>query len=89
MVQKPKKYALMMSYDVTDEEKVAAEKLLAYFEFLMKDMDKAEEHLDLLYVPFKDDNAITPEQSWKSRAALRRYRDSVADNFNRFKRISF
>lgn len=89
MSKNRKKYAIQMSYDVSDEEKNQAEKTLKYLDFLLKTMKQAEEYLNLLYQPFKDGTNIDPEMIWKSRAALRRYRDTMIDNFDKFKRISF
>ncbi len=84
-----KRYAIQLSYAVTDEEKEKAEKALAYYKFLLKTMSGAIEHLDLIYIPFKDGEAITPEQAWKARAALWRFRDANIDIFNKVKKISF
>lgn len=78
-----------MSYEVPSEDKDRAEKALRAFDHLLKKLQKATDHLDLMYVPFKENTNITPEQAYKARAALRRYRDSVADNFNTIKRIAF
>ena len=84
-----KRYALQLSYDVSDEEKEKAEKLLSYYELLLKKLKEANDHLDLIYVPFKDGTPITPEQAFQARAALRMYRDTNIDLFNEIKRISF
>lgn len=84
-----KRYAIQLSYSVTDEEKEKAEQALAYYNFLLKTMKDANAHLDLIYLPFKDGDPITPEQSWKARAALWRYRDANIKIFNKLKRISF
>jgi hypothetical protein len=82
-------YAVQMSYEVPSEDKDRAEKALRGFDFLLKKLQIAGDHLDLMYVPFKENTNITPEQTYKARAALRRYRDKVADNFNSIKRIAF
>lgn len=84
-----KKYAIQLSYSVTNEEKERAEKALAYYKFLVKTIKEALAHLDKIYVPFKDGQAITPEESWKARSALWRYRDANIELFNKLKRISF
>lgn len=84
-----KKYAIQLSYSVTDEEKENAEKALSYYNFLLKTMKEADSHLDLIYVPFKDGTPITPEQSWDARAALWRYRDANIKLFNKVKKIAF
>lgn len=84
-----KKYAIQMSYEVPSEDKDRAEKAIRAFDHLMKKLQAADEHLDLMYIPFKENTNITPEQTYKARAALRRYRDKVAANFNLIKRIAF
>jgi hypothetical protein len=84
-----KRYALQLSYSVSDEEKEKAEKALSYYNFLLRTMKEANEHLDLIYIPFKDGTPITPDQAWKARAALRRYRDADIEIFNKFKKIAF
>jgi hypothetical protein len=58
-------------------------------DILVRKLKTCEEHLDLIYTPFKNNPNITPEQTYKVRAALWRYKDRVADNFNAFKRIAF
>jgi dGTP triphosphohydrolase len=88
-MNKIKSYAIQMSYEVPSEEKDRATKIVLYFQHLIKIADFCNEHLDLIYTPFKDNPEISPEQVFKARAALRRYRDKVADNFNIFKRQAF
>jgi len=78
-----------MSYEVPSEDKDRAEKAIRAFDHLLKKLQAADEHLNLMYTPFKENTNITPEQTYKARAALRRFRDSVADNFNLIKRIAF
>lgn len=78
-----------MTYQVSSEEKDAANKIILYLDHLIKIGKFCDKHLDLIYIPFKDNANITPEQTFKARAALRRYRDKVADNFNVMKRQSF
>lgn len=89
MIKKKKVYAIQMAYEVPSEEKDRASKAIIGFDHLLKTMAFCNDHLDLIYTPFKDNTNITPEQAYKARAALRRYRDKVADNFNGFKRIAF
>ncbi len=88
-MMKIKKYAIQLSYSVTDEEKNKAENALAYYDFLLKTSAEANAHLDLIYIPFKDGEAITPDQSWSARAALWRYRDANIKIFNKLNRIAF
>lgn len=84
-----KVYAVSMSYEVPDEDRDRAEKANDAFDYLLRKIHKCDEHLDLIYIPFKENSNISPEQLYKVRAALRRYRDRVSDNFNALKRISF
>jgi len=78
-----------MSYEVPSEEKDRASKIIMYLDHLVKILQFCNEHLDLIYTPFKDNPEISPEQTFKARAALRRYRDRVAENFNVLKRQAF
>lgn len=89
MISKLKAYAASMSYEVPDSEKEQAEKTLMGLDILIKKLKTCDDHLDLIYQPFKNNPNITPEQTYKVRASLRRYRDKVADNFNIFKRVAF
>lgn len=89
MVNKRKIYAIQMSYQVPSEEKDRASKIIMYLDHLVKILQFCNEHLDLIYTPFKDNPEISPDQTFKARAALRRYRDKVAENFNVLKRQAF
>lgn len=84
-----KSYGIQMSYVVPDLDKERAEKAISAFEYLLKKMFQCDEHLDLIYIPFKDNSNVPPDQIYKVRAALRRYRDKVSDNFNILKRVAF
>lgn len=85
-----KRYALMLSYEISSEEKEAAEKCLSYFDFLLRQIKDCDAHLDLLYTPFKDGGQnIDTASAWRARAALRRYRDRDVELFNKLKRIAF
>ena len=84
-----KRYALQMSYQVPSEDRDRAEKTIQAFDYLLKGLKMANAHLDLIYIPFKENSNITPEQTYKARAALRRYRDKAAQNFNIVKRMAF
>jgi hypothetical protein len=89
MNKKIKVYSIQMNYDVSDDEKLQAEKIITHLDHLLKILAFCDEHLQLIYQPFKDNTNVSPEQTFKARAALRRYRDKVADNFNVFKRQAF
>ena len=82
-------YATQMTYEVSNAEKVEAERALLYFNSSSKLLDKASNHLDLINTPFKDNQTISPDDIFKARAALRRFRDKSIDNFNDFKVIAF
>jgi hypothetical protein len=87
--KKLKSYAILLSYEVSDEEKQIATKLIYFFDHLVKIIKICSDHLNLIYEPFKEDQNVSPEQVFQARAALRRYRDKVIDNFNSFKRQAF
>jgi len=82
-------YSAMMSYHVSDEEKDQAMKAIRWFDFCTTQLDKCDEHLNLLYNPFKKNSEVSPDDIFKVRSVLRIYRDKVVENFNYFKRISF
>ena len=86
---KKRAYSAMMTYQVSDAEKDQAEKAMRWFNHCVKVLENCEEHLNLIYNPFKKNSDIKPEQVFKIRAALRRYRDKVVENFNNFKKVSF
>lgn len=84
-----KAYAVQMSYDVSDAEKVAAEKAILAFNFSVKKLYLASEHLNLMKTPFKDSPEMDSKEIMKARAAIRRFRDKSIDNFNEFKHAAF
>lgn len=79
----------MMTYSVSDAEKDQAMKALRWFDYCLKLAETAQDHLNLIYDPFKKNNDIPSAQIFKIRATLREYRDKVIDNFNNFKKVSF
>lgn len=84
-----KAYSIQMSYDVSDSEKTQAERALLYFSATEKLLNKASDHLNIMKTPFKENPEMSPEAVMKARAALRRFRDKVIDNFNEFKVAAF
>lgn len=84
-----KAYSVQMSYEVTDDEKRQAEKAILFFNHAAKLLKLASEHLNIMKTPFKENPDMAPEEIMKVRAALRRFRDKVVDNFNDFKVSSF
>lgn len=81
--------AINMSYDITDTEKMRAEKALMCFDHDIKALDLAYDHLNIMKTPFKNNSSMTPEDVMKARVAMRRYRDQAVENFNKFKQVSF
>jgi hypothetical protein len=84
-----KAYAIQMSYDVSDEEKNQAEKAINNFNEALKLLNKANDHLNIMKTPFKNSPDMSSESVMKARAAIRRFRDKVIENFNNFKAASF
>ncbi len=84
-----KAYAVQMSYDVSDGERAQAEKALITFDHALSLLKIANDHLNIMSVPFKNNPDISTEQITKYRAALRRFRDRAVENFNSFKVMSF
>lgn len=84
-----KAYSIQMSYDVSDDEKKSAEQALIYFTAAEKLLNKASDHLNIMKTPFKENSDMTPDSVMKARAAIRRFRDKVIENFNDFKLSAF
>jgi len=84
-----KAYSIQMSYEVSDVEKNQAEKAIDCLNYADKSLDKSSDYLNLMKTPFKKNSDIPPEEIFKYRAALRRFRDKVVNNFNDFKKTSF
>ena len=89
MLKIVKAYITQMSYEVSDTEKIKAEQALLHFDAALKALNLASDHLNIMKTPFKENSDMTPDAIMQSRAAMRRYRDKVIDNFNKFKIISF
>src|SRR5579885_2343449 len=84
-----KAYSVQMSYEISDPEKKEAEQALLYFNAALRLLDQADDHLNLMKTPFKDNPEIPPQDVMKARAAIRRFRDQAIDNFNKFKQAGF
>lgn len=84
-----KAYIVQMTYDVSDAEKSQAEKAIIAFNHSLKKLKIAEDHLNIMATPFKDHPDISPEQVFKFRVPIRKFRDKAIDNFNNFKIASF
>ena len=84
-----KKYAIQMSYDISDTEKQQAERAMIHFSSCIKLLDIASDHLNIMGTPFKESPEMSPESVMEARAAIRRFRDQSAENFNEFKSEAF
>lgn len=84
-----KAYAIQMTYDVSDEEKVQAEKAILFFNHATKMLEIAQDHLNIMKTPFKDNPEMDPNEIMKARTAIRRFRDKAIENFNDFKKEAF
>jgi len=78
-------YAINMTYDVTSAEKAEAERALLCFNYTDKLLNSAEDYLNIMKTPFKDNPNISSDDIMKARAAIRRFRDKAVENFNDFK----
>jgi len=86
---KKQAYNSMLTYQISDSEKERAEKAMRWFNHCLKIVEQCDKHLNLIYNPFKKSPDTTPEVIFKHRAMLRRYRDKVVNNFNKFKKAAF
>jgi len=84
-----KGYSVQMTYDVSNSEKMQAERALLCFNHALKMLDMASNHLDIMKTPFKDNPEMAPEEVQRARAAIRRFRDKSIENFNEFKIAAF
>ena len=84
-----KAYAIQMSYQVSDAEKMQAERALLCFNRSVTLLDDASEHLNIMKTPFKDSPDMSPDDVMNIRVALRRFRDKSVEKFNEFKTMSF
>lgn len=82
-------YITSLTYEISDAEKTQAERALICFNYSLKLLDMASEHLNIMKTPFKDNPDINPDEVLKARAAIRRFRDKSVDNFNEFKIAAF
>lgn len=84
-----KSYIVQMTYDVSDAEKAEAEKAILAFNHTLKQLKIAADHLNIMLTPFKDHPDIGPDQVFKFRVQIRKFRDQAIDNFNNFKISAF
>jgi hypothetical protein len=84
-----KSIAIKMSYEVSDVEKQQAERAVICFNAATKALEIASDHLNVMKTPFKNSPDMSPEDVMNARAAIRRFRDKVIENFNNFKKVAF
>ncbi len=84
-----KAYITELTYSISDIEKQDAQKALIYFDATSKLLKKASDHLNIMKTPFKESPEMSIDSVMNVRAALRRFRDKVVDNFNEFKHSAF
>jgi hypothetical protein len=84
-----KAYSVQMTYDVSDGEKVQAERAILNFNHTEKLLEIASDHLDIMKTPFKNSPEMSTDDVMKARSAIRRFRDKSVENFNEFKVSSF
>lgn len=77
--------SINMSINVSTSEKKVAQRIVRKFQFLLKKIDAFDKHLDILYNPFKSHENVSTKSVVDHRAALRRYRDKIHDNFDEIK----
>ena len=84
-----KAYSVSMTYNISDAEKMQAERALICFDHTIKSLDTSSNYLNIMKTPFKDNHDIDSKEIIKARAAVRRFRDKAIDNFNEFKTFAF
>lgn len=86
---KKRVYAALMSYQVSEQEKDDAQKAMRWFTHTTKLLDQCDDHLNLIYNPFKQGGDLSADKVFAQRSMLRLYRDKVVENFNNFKKVAF
>lgn len=82
-------YITSLTYEISDAEKIQAGRALICFNYTLKLLAMASEHLNIMKTPFKDHPEISQEEVMDARAAMRRFRDKSVENFNEFKIAAF
>ena len=76
-----------MSIDIPDSEKKTAAKLVLRLERLLKKLNSFNQHLNILYDPFKAHETVSEESVDKYRGSLWKYLNQVNENFDELKDI--
>lgn len=82
-------YITPLTYNVSDEEKHQAQRALICFKHTTSALKLASEHLNIMKTPFKNNEGTKPEDIYKARVAILRFRDKSIENFNKFKDLAF
>lgn len=82
-------YITSLTYEISDAEKIQAGRALICFNYALKLLAMASEHLNIMKTPFKDNPEISTSEVMNARAAVRRFRDKSVENFNEFKIAAF
>lgn len=77
-----KAYAVQMSFDVPESEKRVAEKAVESFKELISLIKLANNHLNLIYEPFKNLSSLDIKTLLEYRTTLRGYRDRIKENYD-------
>lgn len=78
-----------MRYEITDAEIMRAKQALFYFKKAKNAAMSASKFLNKIKTPFKDNPEPDPEELYKERFFIRKFRDQSIDKFNKFKKIAF
>jgi len=79
----------MMNYQISDNEKRQASQLMRWLNYSIEKLDQCDDHLNLIYTPFKKNTQIPVDRIFENRFYLRQFRDKIVENFNNFKKIAF
>jgi len=74
-----------MSFDIPDSEKEIAKEAVLRFEDTMKSLQKATDHLDVIYEPFSKHKNIPTKSVVEKRGVLNRFKQASKEKFENFK----
>lgn len=77
--------AVEKSFDISDGDKQIAEEASLRFEYAIKSLNEATEHLDNIYRPFAKHDRVSTRSIIKGRGVLNRFRQASKDKFEKFK----
>lgn len=82
-------YSIEMSFDVTEAEKKIAAQAGQLLDQVINLLDLAQDHLDLMYNPFKKYEYISPESLHENRGKLYLFKKQVKKNFDEITYVVF